>query len=149
MKRLIILVCFAMALPLLADEPVLKGVRTVYMNVRASRDPAVRKQLPDVRFVSRAEDADAVIELNYRSGGVLPATRTTMEVPVAGGNNTSQETRRVGVTIGEDTTFPAHMTGLVRLADGRTIVIHEGFAGDFFWGQFVTRFNKAWRAANP
>jgi hypothetical protein len=149
MKRLITLVCFAIALPLIADEPVLKGVRTVYLNGRATRDPALRKQLPDVRFVSRAEDADAAIELDYRSGGVLPATHTTMEVPVAGGNNASQETRRVEVTIGEDTTFPAHMTALVRRADGRTVVIHEGFAGDFFWGQFVTRFNKAWRAANP
>jgi hypothetical protein len=135
MKRALILIFLCVAVSIVmgcttsaprnvADDTVLKGVRTVYVEptIQFYVQRAFAKELPQVHVVTNEKDADVVLYFNSRAGGV---------------------------SVGDASTSPGHSTGIAMRPDGRSIVIHEGLSGDFSMNEFVSDFINAWRAANP
>ena len=130
MKRFVVIICFAIALPLAANDGSLKGVRSVYidtLNLFDQRDLVIAlKQLPKVRVVSRRSDADVALEFVFHR----------------------DESRTVGPMVPQAAFGPSRMTGLAQLANGTTVVIQEGSPYDAFAKRFGARFVKVWRESN-
>jgi hypothetical protein len=130
MKRFVVLICFAIALPVAANDGALKGVRSVYidtLNLFDQRDLVIAlKQLPNVRVVSRRSDADVALEF-VRS---------------------RDETRSVGPMERQAIAGTARVAGVARRLDGTTLVIQEGSPHDAFAKRFGARFVEVWRESN-
>ena len=130
MKRFVVFICFAITLPMVAQDVALKGVHSVYidtLNLYDRREIVLAlKQLPRVREVSRRSDADVMLEF-IRS---------------------RDEMRTVGPMVRQAIAGQRHVTGVARRPAGTAVVIHEGSAENGFANQFAARFVEAWREAN-
>ena len=154
MKRLSLVFCLVLMVPLAATASDLTGIHTVFINssdAHVIRDiqHAFKKELPQVRVVSRATGADAVIEFSGRNELVSAPPQMQVEVPAAGTQTGATiEMRTITVPASESSTYdPGHMVGVV-VRHGAPVVIHEGFPSEFFANQFAARFIAAWREAN-
>ena len=164
MKRVVSLIALAIALLLaqscrtsaagtsVADASVLRGVRSVYIDSQDSNfQRLLNQELPQLRVVTRPQDADLVFEVDFTPARFSSAAVMTVAhddlVSYTTGGNAIYQTRLVSVPEGVGTSSPGHAVGIARRADGRAVVIHEGFP-EFFDYQFERRFIEAWRNAN-
>jgi len=158
MKRLAALVCFLVSIPLLADDSPLKGARTIFVNpgaVSVKRDIqlALRHELPQVRVVSHAKDADVIVDITGIFSGVNNGVNLAVQPATNGSASTNSEIGGVDSSRmrapNETVTYnPGHAVATVRRGTGAALVIHEGIPTDSFANQFAARFITAWRAAN-
>jgi hypothetical protein len=164
MKRTIILISLVVAVfskqacatsrsRTLADDTVLKGVRTIYVDpsLQFYVQRALARDLPGVRVVADQKDADATLYVNFQKGMNLTtgSSNGTYETVTGSSNGSATyETHSVSAPVGEEITSHGYSTGTARRPDGRSIVIYEGFA-DSFTSEFMSAFIRAWRAANP
>ena len=136
-----------------ADNPVLKGVRTVYVDpsIQFYVQRALTKKLPGVHVVADEKSADVALYVNFQAGMSLTtgSSNATYEIVTSSSNGSATyQTHSASVPVGEELTSHGYSTGIARRPDGRSIVIYQGFS-DSFTRQFLDYFIKAWRAANP
>ncbi|HSP16294.1 MAG TPA: hypothetical protein VLV78_16220 [Thermoanaerobaculia bacterium] len=144
----------------IAALALLTGIHTVYIDAdaRAKHDmaSALKKELPQVRVVSRSSAADAVLDLRFAgfvSGGrsaAAPAGDQTVLVSVGGRvEEQAVPTPQLRTSYSTFSDPVSRSSAVVRLRNGNEMVIHEGFDSPSFSDQAAARFIRAWREANP
>lgn len=152
MKQLIVLVSLCLALPLFADNSPLTNTRTVYLGnlmprARHDFERALKKELPQLRVVKHAKDADIMFQFTGTPMRDSGPSYVNVAVP-RGQVNGQTETRNMPVPVSENSVHdPGHIEGYA-VVHGTPVKLHEGLPSDAFSYQTAARFITAWRDAN-
>lgn len=158
-KLFMTLVLFAFAVPFAVAEDVpnpLAGARTVFINAhpatRHELRAAIARELPSLAFVSRADQADVILELRINLTPTAPQTNQVREVV-----NIDRYGRLTTLGNGRPVAAVPLAKRPTQLVDGATgvairgdvaFVVYHGVTGPFTPSYFAREFVKAWREAN-
>jgi hypothetical protein len=139
----------------------LTGIHTVYVDadVRSRHEIALalKRELPQVRVVSRASAADATIEFRATgftgiavSVGPAPAQATVM---VTVGGHTEEQAAPTqyqhAPTIEVRAPSTVYVSAVMRFKDGKEVPLYDGLDSPSFATRTAAQFIKAWRETNP
>jgi hypothetical protein len=140
----------------------LTGIHTVYVDadVRSRHEIALalKRELPQVRVVSRSLAADATIEL--RATGFAGGARSTLRpaqppatVMVTVGGHTEEQPAPIQyqhtpmTVLSEPSTV--YLSAVMRFKDGKEVPLYDGLDSPSFATRTAAQFIKTWREANP